>query len=118
MLSLVSQADFYKNVKISQSACCELCSTDTRCRTAVYSPNGECHLHDATDSAHPFGDLGWTLMTFASKTKTIVDVASTTADLSTLKAALKAANLVDVLSGAGPFTVFAPSNTVRTNDAV
>merc|ERR1712166_1124390 len=29
------------------SACCTLCAGDSRCRTAVYSPFGECHLHDA-----------------------------------------------------------------------
>jgi len=55
-------ADYYKNVRISQSACCSLCSSDSRCRTAVYSPWGECHLHDATDSAHPFAIRGWMLM--------------------------------------------------------
>ena len=56
-------ADFYKNVRITQNACCSLCFSDTRCRTAVYSPQGECHLHDAHDSAHPFTDRGWMLMT-------------------------------------------------------
>lgn len=42
--------------------------------------------------------------------KTIVDLAVATPDLSTLVAALKAGGLVDTLSGAGPFTVFAPTN--------
>merc|ERR1712028_88126 len=60
-------ADFYKNVKISQSACCTLCAGDSRCRTAVYSPFGECHLHDAKDSAKPFGDRGWMLMTMTTQ---------------------------------------------------
>ena len=41
---------------------------------------------------------------------TIVAVASSNQDLSTLVAAVKAAGLVDTLSGAGPFTVFAPTN--------
>jgi len=41
---------------------------------------------------------------------TIVDVAVGNPDFSTLVAALKAADLVDTLSGAGPFTVFAPTN--------
>ena len=45
----------------------------------------------------------------ASKT-TIVDLAVATPDLSTLVTALKAAGLVDTLSGTGPFTVFAPTN--------
>merc|ERR1712166_358134 len=94
--------------RVSQSACCSLCTNDCRCRTAVYSPQGECHLHDATDSAHPFADRGWTLM--IKKTQTIVDLAVATPDLSTLVAALKAGGLVDTLSGKGPFTVFAPTN--------
>merc|ERR1712127_740949 len=42
--------------------------------------------------------------------KTIVDLAMGTPDLSTLVTALKAGGLVDTLSGAGPFTVFAPTN--------
>ena len=45
-----------------------------------------------------------------SQTPTIVGLAAATPDLSTLVAALKAANLVGTLSGSGPFTVFAPSN--------
>ena len=42
--------------------------------------------------------------------RSIVDVAANTPDLSTLVTALKAGDLVDTLSGAGPFTVFAPTN--------
>ena len=42
--------------------------------------------------------------------KSIVSIASETADLSTLVTAVKAGELVDVLSGEGPFTVFAPTN--------
>ena len=44
------------------------------------------------------------------KSHTIVDVASSNADFSTLVTALKAAGLVDTLNGEGPFTVFAPTN--------
>merc|ERR1712028_330163 len=42
--------------------------------------------------------------------KSIVDLAIATPDLSTLVTALKAADLVDTLSGDGPFTVFEPTN--------
>lgn len=42
--------------------------------------------------------------------KTIVENASQAKNLTTLVAAVKAAGLVDTLSGAGPFTVFAPTN--------
>lgn len=43
-------------------------------------------------------------------TQNIVQIASSNPDFSTLVAAVKAAGLVDTLSGAGPFTVFAPTN--------
>ena len=46
----------------------------------------------------------------AEDSKTIVEVAAGNPDFSTLVAAVKAAGLVDTLSGAGPFTVFAPTN--------
>ncbi|MCY7281579.1 MAG: fasciclin domain-containing protein [Sphingomonas bacterium] len=42
--------------------------------------------------------------------KTIVENASAAANLTTLVTAVKAAGLVETLSGAGPFTVFAPTN--------
>ena len=42
--------------------------------------------------------------------KTIVANAVNSRDHTTLVAAVKAADLVDTLSGAGPFTVFAPTN--------
>lgn len=45
-----------------------------------------------------------------AKTGNIVGVASSISDFSTLVAAVKAADLVDTLSGPGPFTVFAPTN--------
>ena len=41
---------------------------------------------------------------------TIVDVASSNSDFSTLVAAVSAADLVSTLQSAGPFTVFAPTN--------
>jgi uncharacterized surface protein with fasciclin (FAS1) repeats len=42
--------------------------------------------------------------------QTIVDIAAGNDDFSTLVTAVTAAGLVDVLSGEGPFTVFAPTN--------
>ena len=42
--------------------------------------------------------------------QTIVDVAAANPDFSILVAAVKKAGLADTLSGAGPFTVFAPTN--------
>ena len=46
----------------------------------------------------------------AKKTSTIIDIASSNGSFNTLVAAIKAAGLVDVLSGDGPFTVFAPTD--------
>lgn len=43
-------------------------------------------------------------------TKDIIDNAVNSSDHTTLVAAVKAAGLVDTLKGAGPFTVFAPTN--------
>ena len=44
------------------------------------------------------------------KTKTVVDIAVGSPDHTTLVAAVTAAGLVETLSGAGPFTIFAPTN--------
>ena len=46
----------------------------------------------------------------AAEAKTVVDVAVGSKDHTTLVTAVKAAGLVETLSGKGPFTVFAPTN--------
>lgn len=48
--------------------------------------------------------------TKAAASRTIVDIAASNASFDTLVAAVRAAGLVDVLSGKGPFTVFAPTD--------
>src|SRR3954470_2099961 len=45
-----------------------------------------------------------------AQTKDIVDTAVAAGSFKTLAAALQAAGLVDTLKGAGPFTVFAPTD--------
>lgn len=59
-----------------------------------------------------YGSYGDKAKTYAEKamTKNIVETAMANGDFSTLVAAVKAAGLVDTLSGEGPFTVFAPTN--------
>lgn len=42
--------------------------------------------------------------------KTVVEIAAGSPDHTTLVAAVKAAGLVETLSGPGPFTIFAPTN--------
>jgi len=55
------------------------------------------------------GALGWYLW-LSSQPKDIVDTAINDGSFSTLVTALEAADLVDVLKGDGPFTVFAPTD--------
>jgi uncharacterized surface protein with fasciclin (FAS1) repeats len=64
---------------------------------------------NVTSEAAPLGGGQSTVNDDVSQ-KDIVHVAVGSADHSTLVAALKAAEYVDVLSNAGPFTVFAPTN--------
>lgn len=61
----------------------------------------------ATEEAAGAGQSG---VTDDVSQKDVVKVAAGSADHTTLVAAVKAAELVDVLSNAGPFTVFAPTN--------
>jgi uncharacterized surface protein with fasciclin (FAS1) repeats len=51
-----------------------------------------------------------TSTTAAMAEQNIVQIASSNPNFSTLVAAVKAAGLVDTLSGPGPYTVFAPTN--------
>jgi uncharacterized surface protein with fasciclin (FAS1) repeats len=49
-------------------------------------------------------------MEMTDETNTIVDIAVSNPDFSTLVTALQEAELVEALAGEGPFTVFAPTN--------
>ena len=55
--------------------------------------------------------LSVTIGAASATSKNIVETAVQTGKFNTLVAALKAAGLVNTLSGTGPFTVFAPSDT-------
>lgn len=61
----------------------------------------------ATDNSSPTGQSG---VQDDQSAKNVVQVAVGSKDHTTLVTAVKAAALVDVLSNAGPFTVFAPTN--------
>ncbi|SFQ53986.1 Uncaracterized surface protein containing fasciclin (FAS1) repeats [Hymenobacter arizonensis] len=67
-------------------------------------------MNDATMGTSTSGGVmvGGAMMT---PNKDIVDNAAGSADHTTLVSAVKAAGLVETLKGAGPFTVFAPSNS-------
>ncbi|MCC7245238.1 MAG: fasciclin domain-containing protein [Saprospiraceae bacterium] len=63
----------------------------------------------SNDAAAPAGG-GQSAVQDDDSQKDVVKVAASSKDHSTLVAAVKAAELVDALSNAGPFTVFAPTN--------
>ena len=69
---------------------------------------GEKKQAEATEMADTTAVVVDTAM--VEETPNIVGVAAGNADFSTLVAAVKAAGLVETLSGEGPFTVFAPNN--------
>jgi len=71
----------------------------------VGATNGVVHIVDHVLIPHYLSEAAQ-----APSDKNIVELAAATADLSTLVTAVKAAGLVDTLSGKGPFTVFAPTN--------
>ena len=62
----------------------------------------------ATDNITPVGQSG---VKDDESAKDVVKVAAGSQDHTTLVSAVKQAELVDVLSNAGPFTVFAPTNS-------
>ncbi len=64
----------------------------------------------ATSSAGAAPDGGQSTVQDDQSQKNVVGVAVGSADHTTLVTAVKAAELVDALSNAGPFTVFAPTN--------
>lgn len=84
-------------VSLLAAACSDDDSDDTTTTTAAATDDA------ATDDA--MTDDG-----MAEEPGTIVDVASGNPDFSTLVAAVGAADLVETLSGDGPFTVFAPTD--------
>ena len=71
---------------------------------------GETKKKDATQEAQKTESSYEKEEVMAVETPNIVEVAAGNENFSTLVAAVKAAGLVETLSGAGPFTVFAPLN--------
>jgi len=80
--------------------------------TSILSCNSE-KTNENTTSGEPEATesgAGQSAVQDNESAKNIVQVASGSKDHTTLVTAVKAAELVDVLSNAGPFTVFAPTN--------
>lgn len=65
---------------------------------------------EATSSPSPMVENMQNKKETAMNEKNIVEIASEAGDFKTLVAAVKAAGLVETLSGPGPFTVFAPTD--------
>jgi uncharacterized surface protein with fasciclin (FAS1) repeats len=65
---------------------------------------------ESTTSASPEATSSSPESSTPAAAGTIVDVAAANPDFSTLVTAVQAAGLVETLNGAGPFTVFAPTN--------
>jgi uncharacterized surface protein with fasciclin (FAS1) repeats len=69
-----------------------------------------CGSSSSKSDSKPAKETTTTSAAPATTAKTIVEIASANADFSTLVTAVTKADLVQTLSGAGPFTVFAPTN--------
>ena len=79
--------------------------------TVLHSCGNKTEEGTTTDATEETSDLGGqSSVSDDVSQQDIVKVASGSKDHTTLVAAVKAAEYVDVLSNAGPFTVFAPTN--------
>ncbi len=75
--------------------------------TAACTPAGDA---PPADSAPAAAAVGQSAVKDDESQKNVVKIAAASPDHTTLVAAVTAAGLVDALSNAGPFTVFAPNN--------
>jgi uncharacterized surface protein with fasciclin (FAS1) repeats len=85
-------------------------STTNNAMAANTKSNNAMASNPATNAAPAAADNPMVGGAPMSRAKDIIDNAVNSKDHTTLVAAVKAADLVDTLKGAGPFTVFAPTN--------
>ncbi|WP_373544732.1 fasciclin domain-containing protein [Chamaesiphon sp.] len=98
-------------VSISSHAQSGTPGTTTSPSTSPSTPSGGMTTpSDGSMTTPSGGSMTTPAKTTAPTGKTIVSIAAGNKNFSTLVAALKAADLVETLSAAGPFTVFAPTN--------
>ena len=83
---------------------------DTKPAQPDQNPAHQMHYAEGTHAAPKPMKNPWVGGAEMYPTKNIVENAVNSKDHTTLVAAVKAAGLVDTLSGPGPFTVFAPTN--------
>lgn len=84
--------------------------TITACMLITGCGGGTATNESTTATEETATDPGQSAVKDDVSQKDVVKVAAGSPDHTTLVAAVKAAELVDVLSNAGPFTVFAPTN--------
>lgn len=88
---------------LSQAGFSQQCKNDVNSTARLVShTTDQCPLTGKT--------VAVTTAAHQNESQTLVDIALSNKDFSTLVTALKAAGLVETLSGKGPFTVFAPTN--------
>ena len=92
---------------LSLALACTAALTLGACSTGTMNSRDSMSSANASASAGANPMVGGAAML---RTRDIIDNAVNSADHTTLVAAVKAAGLVDTLKGAGPFTVFAPTN--------
>lgn len=94
------------------TACGGADTANTASNTAKMAPanNSMANTAAANTATAPASDNPMVGGSAMLKTKDIIDNAVNSKDHTTLVAAVKAADLVETLKGAGPFTVFAPTN--------
>lgn len=104
---MIMQKRFFSVV----AATCLSAFVFTACNNEAKEEEKMADTTTATTEAKPMEEAG--VMVGGANmvpSKDIVDNAASSADHTTLVAAVKAAGLVETLKGAGPFTVFAPTN--------
>lgn len=102
MLSLVLGASFF-----ALASCTSTTESDNKEAAPAAEMNKEAAPAAATAPKETGVEVGGAMMV---PSKNIVENAMGSKDHTTLVSAVKAAGLVETLSGAGPFTVFAPTN--------
>ena len=78
--------------------------------SALFACNGSDNKEIKNDTPTSTATVGQSGVQDDASQKNVVQVAISSKDHTTLVAAIKAGELVDALSNAGPFTVFAPTN--------
>jgi uncharacterized surface protein with fasciclin (FAS1) repeats len=106
-VAIASTGIFYSVSSLAQSGTPG--TTTTPSTNPTMSPSGTMNKPMGTPANGGMSKPGKTPATSAQK-MTIVDVAVKNGSFKTLVTALKAAGLVETLSGEGPFTVFAPTD--------